>query len=500
MNKIINKKYLHMKKEILTLLIVFFTLSNFAQKIKIDKGEIKLDEKTVCYIEGKKPLFRISSLDKTYNLSIQLKQVVPVPAIPIMELKNEETAKFNEIAFTTGKFNPFNNEKSVVAALVEHNYLTVEGLNIEAIENFINGASLGISEKLLDDQKALEKTNNFINSYQLSIDDAGIIYSIKAQNQDPLDKRIGYIKVTPSSTNGELQYEVIDLDNYRIATWYAKSGMSLDYDKLLNQELITFDKKVFKAAFDNHGNPMGYKMSKDITAMNIVRVLIGNGYTLQHQGKAAVTEIRAEQAKASEEKVKIERSKSANIYEQNGYVINEKGEKKSGSITAEFETIKAESSSGMADMTAYGKTVTLKFTNEKGREKTENFKSKNGTRFCIDKDGKEECYLGLKTIGNTMAAAGSLNSLSFDFSSFYKILYEDNGYMVLVDPLLPSDFIIKIPVQEKGLYTNKSSSDKLKKNVTEYLKCDSFVFENYDFKTLDGLIKVLEDYKNNCNK
>jgi len=72
--------------------------------------------------------------------------------------------------------------------------------------------------------------------------------------------------------------------------------------------------------------------------------------------------------------------------------------------------------------------------------------------------------------------------------------------LVLVDPLLPSDFILKIPTQEKGLYTNKSSDDKLKKNAIEYLKCDSFVFENYDFKTLEGLIKVLEDYKNMCNK
>lgn len=489
-----------MKNNFLTLLILLFAISNYAQKIKIDKGEIKLDEKTVAYIEGKKPLFNVSSLDKNYKMSIQLKQVLPVPAIPIMELRNEETTKSNEIEFTKGKFNPFNNEKSVVAALLEHNYLNVDGLNIDAIENFINGEAAGISAKLIEAKNELDQANKAIDAYQLSIDDAGTIYSIKAQNQDPLDKRIGYIKVTLPAKNGEVMYEVMDLDNYLIGTWFGKGGMTSGYNKLLNQELITFDKKVFKVAFDNSGNPMGYKMSKDITAMNIVRVLVGNGYTLQHQGKAEVMAIRVEQAKITEEKIKTERSNSANIYEQNGYVINEKGEKKSGPITAEFQSIKVESSSGMADMTAYGKTVVLKFTNEKGREKTETFKSKNGIRFCVDTDGKEECYLGLKTIGNTLAAAGSLNSLSFDFSSFYKILYEENGYLILVDPLLPEDFILKIPTQEKGLYTNKSSNDKLKKNITEYLKCDSFVFENYDFKILEGLIKVLEYYKNNCSK
>jgi hypothetical protein len=57
------------------------------------------------------------------------------------------------------------------------------------------------------------------------------------------------------------------------------------YDKLLNEQVITFDKKVLKATFDNRGNPIGYKMSKDITAMNIVRVVVGNGYTLGSQLK-----------------------------------------------------------------------------------------------------------------------------------------------------------------------------------------------------------------------
>lgn len=489
-----------MKKNILTLIILLIVTCSFAQKIKISKGEIKLDGITIGYVEGKKPVFKIYNLEKSYKVIIELKQVEPVPAIPIMQLKNEATGKLNEIAFTSGKFNPFNNEKSVVNALLEHNYLNIDGLNTEAVEKFINGEPTGVSEKLLSNKRDSDKMINLINSYQLTIDDRGIIYSIKAQNPDPLDKRIGYIKMTSPSTNGELKYEVTDLDGYLIATWFAKGGMYSNYDKFLNQELITFDNKVFKAEFDNRGNPIGYKMSKDITAMNIVRTLIGNGNILQHQGITAVAGIRQEQAKNTANKITAEKKESKNFYEQSGYIINEKGEKKTGRITAEFESIKAESSSGMADMTAYGKTVTLKYTNEKGRQKTENYKSKNGIRFCIDKEGKEECYLGLKTIGNTLAAAGSLNSLSFYFSSFYKILYENKGYLVLVDPLLPSDFIIKIANQQKGLYTNKSSVDKLKKNVSDYFKCDSFEFENYDFKTLEGLIKVLKDYKNDCKK
>ena len=44
-----------MGKNILTVIIVLISICGFAQKIKIDKGEIKLDEKTIGYLEGKKP-------------------------------------------------------------------------------------------------------------------------------------------------------------------------------------------------------------------------------------------------------------------------------------------------------------------------------------------------------------------------------------------------------------------------------------------------------------
>jgi hypothetical protein len=272
-----------MKKNIFTLIIILISICGFAQKIKIDKGDIKLDEKTIGYIEGKKPLFKISNLDKSYTITAELKKVADPAAIPWIELRNETTGKFNEIAFTDGKFNPFNNEKSVVNALLEHNYLSIDGLNTEAVEKFINGEPTGVSDKLLGIKNDSDIMNNLINSYQLAIDDSGVIYSIKAQNLDPDDKRIGYIKMTSPATNGELMYEVMDLDNYKIATWFARSAMVSGYDKFLNQELITFDNKVFKATFDNRGNPIGYRMSKDITAMNIVRVLVGNGYTLGSQ-------------------------------------------------------------------------------------------------------------------------------------------------------------------------------------------------------------------------
>lgn len=276
-----------MKKIVMTALVVLVTLGVFAQKLKVDKGELKLDEKTIGFIEGKKPVFKIYSLDKSYTITAELKSKPVDPnatmmSLPWIILRNEATGKSNEIEFKSRKFSAFNYDRSVAYELMDRNYLTVEGLNIEELERFINSEPTGISVKYLGEQQNIDNTNNIADSYQLTIDDYGNIYSVKAQNKDPKDKKIGTIKMTSPAKNGELMYEVLDVDNYLIATWYAKAAMVSGYDKFLNQEMITLDKKVFKAAFDNRGNPTGYKMSKDITAMNIVRVLVGNNYTLGH--------------------------------------------------------------------------------------------------------------------------------------------------------------------------------------------------------------------------
>lgn len=276
-----------MKKNILTVIILLITMYGFAQKIKIDKGEIKLDEKTIGYIEGKKPVFKIYGLDKSSSITVELKSAPNEDSmkLPWIEIKNETTGKTNELEFKnkSRKFSAFNYDRSIIYELMDRGYFTTDGLNVEVLENFLNGESAGIAAKRLGVQGDIDNASRLADTHQLAIDDNGVIYSIKAQNQDPNDKAIGYIKMISPSTNGELKYEVLDLDHRLIATWFAKAGMVSGYDKFLNQELIAFDNKVIKATFDNRGNPIGYRMSKDITAMNIVRVLVGNGYTLGSQ-------------------------------------------------------------------------------------------------------------------------------------------------------------------------------------------------------------------------
>ncbi len=261
---------------------MLISIQSFAQKIKIDKQEIKLDDKTIGFIEGKKPFFKILSLDKSYAVIVELKKAPNEESLvlPWIDLQDEKTGKYNELEFKSRKFSAFNYDRSVVYELFDRNYINAEGLNKTALENFINGELTGISAKRYGVQDQIENAANIADTYKIGIDDFGVIYSIKAQNPDPEDKRIGFIRMISPSSNGDLKYEVIDLDNNLIATWFARGGTFSGYEKLLNQEVITFNGKVFKATFENRGNPVGYKMSNDITAMNIVRVLVGNGYNL----------------------------------------------------------------------------------------------------------------------------------------------------------------------------------------------------------------------------
>ncbi len=87
-------------------------------------------------------------------------------------------------------------------------------------------------------------------------------------------------------------------------------------------------------------------------------------------------------------------------------------------------------------------------------------------------------------------------SLSTDFSYFYKILNEDNGFLILEEPS-NNKLYIKIPNQEKALYLGNNNDDKLEKNFNEYIKC-SLNVTDFDLKSVDGIKTFFEKYKTTC--
>lgn len=271
-----------MKKTIYSVIATMLTVGAFAQELKVKNGEVKLDDKIVAYVEGKKQNFEVLSLDKQYTVNADLK-FLESTGRRWMVLKSAKSGKTNEVDYK--KFNPLNQQKSAMEAFIEKGFLSAEGLNIDALENFINGESSGVASKIKGEANELYEKNKRIEGYQVSIDDSGTIYSAITKN--PNNKTIGNIKIGSTTALGIQKYEVYDLDNNLIATWYNMSSKHPGYDKFLYEELITYDNKVFKIKYDNIGNSLRYKMSLDKTALNIVTELIDNGYVLQHQGTAS---------------------------------------------------------------------------------------------------------------------------------------------------------------------------------------------------------------------
>lgn len=272
-----------MKKTICTVIASMLAVCAFAQEIKVKNGEVKLDDKTVAYVEGKKQIFDVLSLDKQYSVNAELK-FLESTGKRWMVLKSATSGKTNEVDYK--KFNPLNQQKSAIEAFIDKGFLSAEGLNIEAIENFINGESSGVASKIKEEANGANDKKKRIEKYQVTIDDSGAIYSAISKDANNNNKQIGNIKVASTTALGVQKYEVYDLDNKLIATWYNMSTKHPGYDKFLYEELITFDNKVIKIKYESSGANLQYKIGLDKTALNIVNELIDSGYVLQHQGTA----------------------------------------------------------------------------------------------------------------------------------------------------------------------------------------------------------------------
>ncbi|SHH32014.1 hypothetical protein [Flavobacterium aquidurense] len=272
-----------MKKTICTVIASMLAVCAFAQEIKVKNGEVKLDDKTVAYVEGKKQVFDVLSLDKQYSVNAELK-FLESTGKRWMVLKSATSGKTNEVDYK--KFNPLNQQKSAIEAFIDKGFLSAEGLNIEAIENFINGESSGVASKIKEEANGANDKKKRIEKYQVTIDDSGAIYSAISKDANNNNKQIGNIKVVSTTALGVQKYEVYDLDNKLIATWYNMSTKHPGYDKFLYEELITFDNKVIKIKYESSGANLQYKIGLDKTALNIVNELIDSGYVLQHQGTA----------------------------------------------------------------------------------------------------------------------------------------------------------------------------------------------------------------------
>ncbi|MCV9926215.1 hypothetical protein OIU83_01010 [Flavobacterium sp. LS1R49] len=459
-----------MKQKLLLVLLLSVHLV-FSQEIKVKKGEILLDAKVIAKMEGKLGNYKITNLDGTTSISAKLKKCTE-NGFAFIEVLNDKNTNYLDFE----KFSPFNVDRSIVQSLMSKKIITDQGIDINKLEEFF-----GVPSNLLEKYGCLqaEAGNKIATTLNIKINNAGEI----TKGGD--SELIGNIARKIYTSQGDFlnyQYEVFDLDKKTVG---KIETVIMGFGGV--KELSTFDKKIVKVDIEKIASNIA--IDKDPNAMKIVINLLSNGYELGHQVNA-VNEANKEVIR---EKYKEALKNSINLTDVNGYVIDADGKHVSGQISSSFEEIKNPLVNNDNSNYAYGKEVSVKYFDENKKLEWKKYFSKNNIRFAVNKTGVEESYLGLYAKGETTSI--------LDYSMFYKVLYEKDGYLILKDPKTENKYVIKFPNQEKGLYvTDYKKADKLKKNFTEYVDCPSIVFENYELNSIDGLKKLIGDVEVNCKK
>ncbi|WP_310555753.1 hypothetical protein [Flavobacterium sp.] len=226
-----------MKKIVVSFFLVVFT-STFAQDVKIKDGIVFLDKKEIAKIATEKFVYKVSSLDDSYSITITKKFVELPSPITWLEMKDEKQNLSNEFNFE--KFSPFGIEKSVIKTMIIKDFLNANGLNTATINAFLTGEKNNISEKYLGNQNKIEEENKLADSYNLIIDDLG---NVKKSGNDIILCRIELIL---NQNQGVEKYIVTDKKNNIIATWLPKMATYPGYKEFLNEEIILSTRKFLK--------------------------------------------------------------------------------------------------------------------------------------------------------------------------------------------------------------------------------------------------------------
>ena len=236
-------------------------------------------------------------------------------------------------------------------------------------------------------------------------------------------------------------------------------------------------------------------------AQIFVEELLGRGYTLQHEAKAY-------KKKLHNERVNVAKAQSINLYGVAGKVTDEDGKVYSGTVFAIFEKLDIDPSqqeSGIYEMNSidkFGKFVSVKYKNEKNRDRIKKFAAKDNVTFCADDEGTEKCFMGMKTKGNALKKLSNASNLGFDNSYFYEIIYEKNGHMVLSKPGEEGTYVLKFSDQKVGFMVDSRKNDKISEKLAKFVaNCKSLSEDisngEFDLSNLDNLKQIVDEY---CKK
>lgn len=477
-----------MKLKFLPIALVAVSTFVYAQEVKVKKGEIQIDGKSVAKIDKEKNNYTISDLSGKALFTATITSQTP--------LKNNVSKNWLQLTGSNGVVRElelidktsfsFGFEKPITENLTKSSdpLLPASGIDENKINSFFQTEDRSISTaediRIEKDKETNRSEDALAADNKILISSVGII---SANNQ-----KIGYIVRKVTGTDGIqkfLSYTVLDINKIPVAQIDFSS-----YDKAnvkYGLVLKTFDGKSFPIKLANYTSE---RLEEDELAPRVVKKLYANGYTLGDM--KSMTEIaHQENADANNQQNADAESRakadSKNIYDTSGYVIDKDGNKREGIITAEFEFIDAKlgREKNVSSISGFTPSVSIMANGKK-----ETYKAKDEVRFCAG----ERCFISV--LGTNMLGG----------RAFTEIMTEKEGNYVLRDINTPEDYFIKLANQPKAVYLGekggfgKRKPEKIKKAFDEYVSCPSLDFSKYDTKTKEGLVQVLADYSAQCKK
>ncbi|WP_243471682.1 hypothetical protein [Winogradskyella sp. MH6] len=476
-----------MKKIILSLLITLPILCS-AQKIKVKKGIITFDKTEVAKVnDNVRNLYKFYTLEgeKAFDVEFKGLSASNLEGFQWLEMTSEDGKK-TEIPYEV-LMTSFSVTRLIIKLLSDkYELITSNGIDMAKVNEFFAVEREKLSDKYTKavvsakaDEAERQKTIGLYNPFVK--DDGTILFG--GSRGTKIAGKVSYYQDT---------YTVKDLDGITVGT--AK-GCSTCTDV----DAKTYTDEEFK--FDYGSRTMMTGRFSRSFAQIFVEELLGRGYQLQHEAKAY-------KARLHNERVKVAKENSINLYGVEGTVTDEDGTTYKGTIYAIFEKLEIDPSKQQSDyaemnsIDKFGKFVSITYMNDKNRERTKKFAARNNVKFCANDDGTEKCFVGMKTKGNALLKMSNASNLGFDNSYFYEVIYENNGHMVLSKPGEEDTLVLKFSDKKEGFMIDGRKNEKVSQKLAKYISdCKSLAEdiknEEFDLSNLDNLKQIVDEYCKN---
>ena len=472
-------------KKIILALIVILPLLSFGQKIKIKKGIVTFDGKAVAKLNNNvRDNYKFSTLkgEKAFDVVFKGMSANNLEGFQWLELTSAN-GKTTEIPYEV-LMTSFSVSKLVIKLLSEkYELINTNGIAMAKVDEFFAVEREVLSDKyakaVVSAKADAAERQAKIGRFNPFVKDDGTILFGGARGT----KIVGKVYFSQNT------YTVQDLDRITVGTAKGCSTCT-------SVDATTYTDEEFK--FDYGSRTMMTGRFSRSFAQIFVEELLGRDYQLQHEAKIIKKRLQ-------NERINVAKEQSINLYGVAGTITDKDGKVYKGTVFAVFEKLQlnqAQQQSGIYDLDAidkYGKFVSIKYKNEKNRDRIKKFSAKNNVKFCADDEGTKKCFIGMKTKGNALKKLSNASNIGFDNSYFYEVIYENNGHNVLSKPGEEDTYVLKFSDKKEGFMIDDRNNDKISEKLAKYIEnCTSLAEDlnkgEFDLSNLENLKQIVNEY------